>query len=119
MTKNQIKSIFSSIEIKEIEKQLRQDFENNCDWFVDNKLSVDFREDKTKPIVFLSKRKINSARKLNVKNKDIKIKQHSQVTYPGCVLDEPLSEEPMALTLFRMGGGGEGGKKAPLPVFPI
>ena len=104
-------------DVGETEKRLRQDFENNCDWFVDNKLSVDFREDKTKPIVFLSKRKINSARKLNVKNKDIKIKQHSQVTYPGCVLDEPLSEEPMALTLFRIGGWGGGRQKGPLTSF--
>ena len=103
-------------DVGETEKRLRQDFENNCDWFVDNKLSVDFREDKTKPVVFLSKRKINSARKLNVKNKDIKIKQPSQVTYPGCVLDKPLSEEPMALTLFRI-GGWEGGQKGPLTSF--
>ena len=60
-------------DVEEIEKQLRKYFENIYDWFVDNRLSVNFREDKTKPIVFLSKCKIQSARKLNVKNKDIKI----------------------------------------------
>ena len=41
--------------------------------------------------------KIKSARKLNIKNKNITIKQHSQVAYLGCVLDETLSGEPMAL----------------------
>ena len=32
-----------------------------------------------------------------LKCKNIKIKQHSQVTYLGCVLDETWSREPMAL----------------------
>ena len=31
-----------------IEKQLNEDFTNICDWFVDNKLSIHFGEDKTK-----------------------------------------------------------------------
>ena len=35
--------------------------------------------------------------KVQEKYKNIKIKQHSQVTYLGCVLDETLSGEPMAL----------------------
>ena len=75
-------------DVEEIEKQLNNDFENVCDWLVDNKLSILFGEDKTKFIFFASKRKIKSARKLNAKYKNIKIKQHSQVTYLGCVLDE-------------------------------
>ena len=37
----------------EIEKHLDKDFENICDWFVDNKLSTHFGEDKTKSIIFL------------------------------------------------------------------
>ena len=84
-------------DVEEIEKQLNKDFEIVCDWFVDNKLSIHFGEDKTKSVLFASKRKIKSARKLNVKYKNIKIKQHSQVTYLGCVLDETLCGEPMAL----------------------
>ena len=83
--------------VNEIEKQLNKDFENVCNWFDDNKFSIQFGEDKTKSIFFASKRKIKSARKLNVKYKNIKIKQHSQVTYLGCVLDETLCGEPMAL----------------------
>ena len=71
---------------EEIEKQLNKDFENVCDWFVDNKLTIHFGEDKTKSIIFASKRK--SARTLNVKYKNIKIKQLSRVTCLGCILDE-------------------------------
>ena len=37
------------------------------------------------------------ARKLNTKYKNVKIKQHSQVTYLVCVLDETVSWKPMAL----------------------
>ena len=42
-------------DINEIEKQLNVDFSNICDWFVDNKLSIHFGEDKTKSILFVSK----------------------------------------------------------------
>ena len=84
-------------DVNEIEKQLNEDFENVWDWFVDNKLSIQFGEDKTTSILVASKHKIKSARKLNVKYKDIKIKEHSQVTDLGCVLDETLCWEPMAL----------------------
>ena len=73
--------------VNEIEKQLNNDFENVCDWFVDNKLSIHFGEDKSKPFLFARKGKIKIARKLNVKYRNIKIKQHSQVTCLGCVLD--------------------------------
>ena len=95
---SKIKSIFICLmyqhrDVEDIEKQLNKDFENVSDWFVDNKFSIHFGEDKTKSILFASKRKIKSARKLNVKYKI----QHSQVTYLGCVLDETLCGEPMAL----------------------
>ena len=82
--------IYQHRDVNEIEKQQKKDFENVCDWFADNKLSIHFGEDRTKSILFASKRKIKSARKLNVKYKNIKIKEHSQVTYLGCVLDETL-----------------------------
>ena len=69
-------------DVKEIEKQLNKDFENVWDWFVDNKLKIRLinEEYKTKSMLFASNRKIKSARKLNIKYKDIK-KQNSQVTY--------------------------------------
>ena len=37
------------------------------------------------------------ARKLNVKYGDIQIKQHSKVKFSGCMLDETISGEIMAL----------------------
>ena len=42
-------------DINKIENQLNEDFCNICDWFVDNKLSIHFGEDKTKSILFASK----------------------------------------------------------------
>ena len=42
-------------DINEIEKQLNVDFSNICGWFVDNKLSIHFGEDKTKSILVASK----------------------------------------------------------------
>ena len=57
-------------DVNEIKKELSKDFENVCNWFVDNKLSIHFGEDKTKSILFASKRKIKNARKLNVKYKN-------------------------------------------------
>ena len=94
---NDYNSYFSYDEIEEIEKVLNNYFENICDWFVDNKLSIHFGEDKTKSILFASQRKIKTIKKLNIKYQDIEIKQHSQVTYLGCVMDETMSGEPMAL----------------------
>ena len=44
-------------EIK-IEKQLIRDFSSLCDWFVDIKLSIHFRQDKTKLILFGTKHKL-------------------------------------------------------------
>ena len=49
-----------------IEKQLNEDFTNICDWFVDNKLSIHFGEDKTKSILFATKRKIKKLQKLEI-----------------------------------------------------
>ena len=42
-------------DINKIENQLNEDFSNICDWFVDNKLSIHFGEDKTRSILFVSK----------------------------------------------------------------
>ena len=38
---------------------------------------------------------------LNYKYKDINIKQHSEVTYFGCMLDKTMSGEPMALKVIN------------------
>ena len=72
-----------------------------CDWFVDNKLSIHFGEDKTKSILFGSKHKIKKSKPLNIQYNDIKIKQYSKVTYLGCIFDETLSEESMAIHVIN------------------
>ena len=58
--------VFQSKNVKDIEKQLNEDFANICDWFVDNKLSIHFGEDKTNSILFPSKRKIKKFQKLEI-----------------------------------------------------
>ena len=40
---------------------------------------------------------MKNIRKLSIRYKEINIKQQAQVTYLGCVLDESMSGEPMAL----------------------
>ena len=44
-------------DVEKIEKQLNKDFENVCDWFVDNKLNIHFGKDKTKSILLQGRRK--------------------------------------------------------------
>ena len=77
-------------DVVQIEKELNEDFQNLCDWFVDNKLSIHFGEDKTKSIIFASKQRAKNIRQLNIRYKDMNIKQHSELTYLGCVLDETM-----------------------------
>ena len=49
--------IFQHKEVNEIKKQLNEGFANVCDWFIDNKLSIHYRDDKTKSILFANKRR--------------------------------------------------------------
>ena len=72
--------IFQGKDVIEIEKQLNADFANICEWSVDNRLSIHFGEDKTKSLLFASKRKIKKVQKLTVTYKNIQIKQYSMVT---------------------------------------
>ena len=75
--------MFQHKEVEDIERVLNNEFENICDWFVDNKLSIHSGEDKTKSILIASQRKIKTVKKLNIKYQNIEIKQFSQVTYLG------------------------------------
>ena len=60
---------------------------------MNNKPTIHLGEDKTKSILFISKRKIKKASPLNIQYKDIKIKQYIKVTYLPCILDGILSGE--------------------------
>ena len=64
-------------DINKTENQLNQDFCNICDWFVDNKLSILFGEDKTKSIFFASK----------FKRKNIKKNSHKIWGYANLLLE--------------------------------
>ena len=92
--------IFSHKDLHAINEQLNGDFNSLCDWFVDNKLSIHFGEDKTKSILFASKNKIKNLEKLDIQHGNIKIKQHQKVTYLGCILDEDMSGESMATSVL-------------------
>ena len=86
--------VFQSKNVKGIEKQVNEDFANMCHWFVNSKLNIHFGEDKTKSILFTFKTK--KLQKLEVIYNNIRIKQHSPVTYLGCILEETMSGESMA-----------------------
>ena len=58
-----------------------------CDWFVDNKLSINFGEDKTMSILFAGKNH-PKADKLNITRGNIKVAQHKEINYLGCLFDE-------------------------------
>ena len=68
---------------------------------MDSKLNIHFDEDKTKSIVFTSKFKTINTKKLNIKYGDIQIKENSKVKYLGCLLDETMSGEAMALNVLN------------------
>ena len=85
--------LFSNKEASKVEQKLNTEFNNLCDWFEDNKLSIHLGEDKTKSILF-SRRKIKEF--ININRGDILIRQHHSVNYLGCILDEDLSGHSMA-----------------------
>ena len=58
---------------------------------MENKLNIHLGDDKTKSIMFGSKRHLKAVNKLNIKRGDIKIYQHKKVTYLGCILNDNLS----------------------------
>ena len=93
--------IFQHKDIHEIEIVLNKNFSTLCDWFVDNKLSIHFGEDKTKSILFSSKHRLKNSKPLNIQYKDINVKQYSKVTYLGCIFDETLSGDSMALHVIN------------------
>ena len=66
---------------------------------MDNKQSMLFGEDETKLIFFGFKFKRKNIKKRHIKYGDIQIKQHSNVKFLGCLLDETMSGKAMALQI--------------------
>ena len=92
---------FQHENVTEIEDQLNLNFSCLCNWFIDNKLTIHFGEDKAKLIRFGTKFNIKRAEPLNIVSGNVKIKQYSKVTYLGCILDESLSGESMAFHVLN------------------
>ena len=92
---------FQHKNVHTIEHQLKKDFANLCEWFVNNKLSIHLGEEKTKGILFGSKFNLKNAGKFNIMYNGIEIKQYSKVTYLGYFLDETMSGESMALKTIK------------------
>ena len=88
--------VFQHRDIKTIEEHLNRDLSPLVDWFVDNKLSAHFGEDK-KSILFSPKHRSKSIGQIDISYKDVKIKQYSKVSYLGCVLHESLTGESMVM----------------------
>ena len=79
--------VFQHENVTETEKQLLKDFSSLCDWFVDNKLSVHFGQNKTKSTLFGTKHKLRNAKALNIVYNGTEIKQYEKVKCAGCTLD--------------------------------
>ena len=72
--------VYQHKDVKVIERNLNKNFSNICDWFVDNKLSIHFGEDKTKSILFGTKHRLNKVSSLEIKYGEIHIMQYHTVT---------------------------------------
>ena len=92
--------VFQSRDINSIQEKLTHDFSEVCDWFIDNKLSTHFGEDKTKCIPLGSKHNLRKIENFDIKYDSVVIKRHSAVSYLGCVLDKTLSGENMASSII-------------------
>ena len=74
------------------------EFSSLCQWFIDNKLSIHFGEDKTKSILFS---KTRGLREINVSFVGHSIKQYETTEYLGCQLDSKLSGEEMVSNVIK------------------
>ena len=81
-----------------IEKVLNKEFADVCGWFLDNKLSIHFDEDKAKRILFVRGKNLPE---LNITYDHNRIKQCHMVEYLDCCLDANLSGESMAMKDLR------------------
>ena len=72
---------------------MNKEFSSLCEWFIYNKLSIHFGEDKTKSILFTRSK---TPAKLNISFQDYLIKQYNCVKYYSCLLDCKLNGETMA-----------------------
>ena len=96
---------FMGKDSKIIGDQLNKDFNSLCEWFIGNKLSIHFGEEKTKSILFGTKQLLHKGKSLNIRYGDTEIKQHTKVTYLRCILDNDLSGESMVTKVLSLING--------------
>ena len=83
----------SSIKMSMSKKQknvLNKEFVSFCEWFMGNKLSINFRYDKSKTFFFS---RMKSQPKLSISYGDHFLKQRGTVEYLECYLDFNLNGE--------------------------
>ena len=85
-------------DVKKNENVLNKEFSSLCKCFIDNKLSIDFGEDKAKSILFS---KTRGLREINTSFAGHSIKQHEIEEYLGCQLDSKLSGKGMASKVLK------------------
>ena len=89
---------FQHEDVTKIENVLSEKFSSLCQWFIDNKLPIYFREDETKSILFS---KTRGLKEINISSAGHSIKQHETVEYLGCQPDSKLSGEAMASKVLK------------------
>ena len=72
---------FQRNDLERIKELLTKNFSDIFDWFLENKLSIHFREDKTKSILFSNRHRKRKIGTLEIQYGDVKIKQYSEVTF--------------------------------------
>ena len=89
-----------------IPKQLKSSFTKISTHFVNGslitRLSIYFGQEKTKSILFGTKRLLHKGKALNIGYGDTEIKQHTKVTYLGCILDNDFSGESMVTKVLGL-----------------
>jgi len=94
--------IVSGKHVTEIESTLSYEMNNLSNWLIDNRLSLHLG--KTETILFGSKRKIQKAKPLSVKCKNVDIKQTKNVKYLGANIDHETSGESMVQNIITKCG---------------
>ena len=67
---------FQNKKLLKQKKRLTENFSNICDWSANNKLSIDFWENKNKSFVFSYICNLKLVEELDIRYKEMKIKQH-------------------------------------------
>ena len=92
--------VFQAKDLDTISDKLNTEFNKLCDWFVDNKLTIHFGDDKTKSILFTGKNRPRDD-KLKISRGRTEVAQHKEINYLGCLFDEKCTEESMALKVIE------------------